>query len=242
MYLLEGKISVKAALASPFRKVKEIYIEEKKKDKDTSFILHRAKEQNIPIHRCKREYIDSLCEGKTHGGIMAYVEERSFQTLEEILKENSFIALIEGIEDPFNFGFVLRSLYAAGCDSIILPPRNWTSAATTLAKSSAGASEYMKMYICEDFESCLKSLKEHNYNIVCANRNDHSIEMYEYDFTQKVCICIGGEKRGLSKVIEKNSDQDVYIPYNTDFRNALSAASATTILAFEIMRQRKQHK
>lgn len=240
MYLLEGKISVKAAIASPQREVKEIIIEDKKRDRDTSFILHRAKEANIEVKRMKREEIDALCEGKTHGGIVAYVEERNFQSIEEIICENGFIALIEGVEDPFNFGYILRSLYAAGCDGIILPQRNWTSAAGTLAKSSAGASEMMKMHVSEDFKETLTTLKQHGYNIVCANRNDHSIEMYDYDFTQKVCICIGGEKRGLSKIIEEESDQDVYIPYNTDFRNALSAASASTILAFEIMRQRRK--
>lgn len=239
MYLLEGKISVKAALASPYRIVKEILIDDKKKDRDTTFIMHRAKEANIVIKRCKREEIDVLCEGKTHGGIAAYVEERTFQKIDEVLNDKGFLALIEGVEDPFNFGYILRSLYAAGCDGIIMPERNWTSAASTLAKSSAGASELLKMVVSNDFEETLQILKKHNYKIVCANRNDHSIEMYDYDFTQKVCICIGGEKRGLSKIIEENSDQDVYIPYNTDFRNALSAASASTILAFEIMRQRR---
>ena len=229
MYLLEGKISVKAALASPYRIVKEILIDDKKKDRDATFIMHRAKEANIVIKRCKREEIDVLCEGKTHGGIAAY----------EILNDKGFLALIEGVEDPFNFGYILRSLYAAGCDGIIMPERNWTSAASTLAKSSAGASELLKMVVSHNFEETLQILKKHNYKIVCANRNDRSIEMYDYDFTQKVCICIGGEKRGLSKIIEENSDQDVYIPYNTDFRNALSAASASTILAFEIMRQRR---
>ena len=239
MYLLEGKISVKAALASPYRIVKEILIDDKKKDRDTTFIMHRAKEANIVIKRCKREEIDVVCEGKTHGGIAAYVEERIFQKIDEVLNDKGFLALIEGVEDPFNFGYILRSLYAAGCDGIIMPERNWTSAASTLAKSSAGASELLKMVVSNDFEETLQILKKHNYKIVCANRNDRSIEMYDYDFTQKVCICIGGEKRGLSKIIEENSDQDVYIPYNTDFRNALSAASASTILAFEIMRQRR---
>lgn len=240
MHLLEGKISVKAALASSFREVKEIIIDEKKKDRDCAYIIRKAKENNIIVTRKKREDIDCLCEGNTHGGVVAYVEERSFSKLEDVLCENGFIAFIEGVEDPFNFGYILRSLYAAGCNAILLPPRNWTSAATILARSSAGASELMHMIVCEDMEATLQTLKANKYKIVCANRNDHAIEMYDYDFNQSVCICIGGEKRGLSKVIEKNSDQDVYIPYNNDFKNALSAASASTILAFEILRQRKQ--
>ncbi|NCC55554.1 MAG: RNA methyltransferase, partial [Erysipelotrichia bacterium] len=146
------------------------------------------------------------------------------------------------VEDPFNFGFVLRSLYAAGVDAIIMPPRNWTSAASTLAKSSAGASEYLNMVISEDIENTLLYLKQHHFQIVCANRDAKAIEMYDYDYTQKICICIGGEKRGLSKSVLKHSDQNVYIPYQNDFRNALSAASASTILAYEVLRQRKNKK
>ncbi len=238
-YLLEGKISVKAALASPYREVVSIQIDNTKKDRDTSYIIKQAKKKNIDVSFVERESIDTLCEGKTHGGIIAYVSERSFQTLEDIKNKTPFLAIVEGVEDPFNFGFVLRSLYAAGVDAILLSPRNWTSAATILAKSSAGASELLPMIIVEDMSEMIQQLKQKKIQIVCANRDDHAIQMYDYNFKQSVCICIGGEKRGLSKTILKESDQDVYIPYMNDFRNALSAASASTILAYEVLRQRK---
>lgn len=239
MYILEGKISVKAALMAKKRVVKEILIEDSKVNRDINFIVKKAQEENIKVDRVQRNEIDKLCEGKTHGGIIAKVEERNFQTLSSLPRSNSFLALVEGVEDPFNFGSILRSLYAAGCKDILLPQRNWTSAASTLAKSSAGASEFMNIYICEDFEETLKKLKQKGIKIVCANRDKEAVEMYECDFTMPICICIGGEKRGLSKSVLNASEQNVYIPYNTDFKNALSAASATTILAYEVMRQRK---
>lgn len=239
-HIFEGKISVKAALFSPYRNVDKIIIDNNKKDRDTSFIIRKAKERNVPIELKAREEIDALCEGKTHGGIIALCGDRSYQDMDELLNEHSFIAIVEGVEDPFNFGFVLRSLYAAGVDGIIMPPRNWTSAASTLAKSSAGASESLKMVISEDMGATLQTLKANDIKIVCANRDDNAMEMYDYDFKQKVCICIGGEKRGLSKIILNASDQDVYIPYQNDFKNALSAASASTILAYEVLRQRRK--
>lgn len=238
-HIFEGKISVKAALFSPYRKIEKIMIDRTKKDRDTAFILRKAKEKNIPVQLLQRSEIDALCEGKTHGGVIAICNERSYQDLESLINDHSFIAIVEGVEDPFNFGFVLRSLYAAGVDGIIMPPRNWTSAASTLAKSSAGASESLKMVISENMEETLQTLKKNGIKIVCANRDENAIEMYDYDFKQKVCICIGGEKRGLSKTILNASDQDVYIPYQNDFKNALSAASASTILAYEVLRQRR---
>lgn len=238
-HIFEGKISVKAALFSPYRKIEKIMIDRTKKDRDTAFIFRKAKEKNIPVQLLQRSEIDALCEGKTHGGVIAICNDRSYQELDSLMNEHSFIAIVEGVEDPFNFGFVLRSLYAAGVDGIIMPPRNWTSAASTLAKSSAGASESLKMVISENMEETLQTLKKNGIKIVCANRDENAIEMYDYDFKQKVCICIGGEKRGLSKTILNASDQDVYIPYQNDFKNALSAASASTILAYEVLRQRR---
>lgn len=237
--LLEGKISVKAALLSPYREVEKIIIESQKKDRDTNFIERKAKEKNISIEKMCREEIDALCQGKTHGGIIAYVKERQFQTLESIIEKASFLAIVEGVEDPFNFGQICRTLHAAGVDALLLPPRNWTTAASTLAKASAGASEFLPMVVCEDYDIVLKELKKKQMKIVCAQRDDDAKVIYDYNFKQKACICIGGEKRGLSKTILENSDQNVYIPYQNDFKNALGAASAATIIAYEVLRQRR---
>lgn len=236
--LFEGNISVKAALLSPYREVIKILVDQDKKDRDTNYILRKANEQNISIEYTTRESIDEITTGKTHGGLVAYVEDRVYQNLEDYLG-NSFFAVVEGIEDPYNFGYVLRSLYAAGCNAVITSNRNWSNAANVVAKASAGASEYLPHICTENFSETLTALKENGIQIVSSMRDDSAIELYDYDFTQPVCICIGGEKRGLSKDILQASDQNVFIPYNSDFRNALNAVSATTILAFEIVRQRK---
>lgn len=237
--LFEGNISVKAALLSPFREVTRILVDKNKKDRDTNYILKKAQEQNISIEYTTRESIDEITTGKTHGGLVAYVEERTYQDIEDYIDNSTFFAVIEGIEDPYNFGYVLRSLYAAGCSAVITSNRNWSNAANVVAKASAGASEYLPHICTERFSETLSTLKENGVQIICSMRDDHAIELYDYDFTQPICICIGGEKRGLSKDILHASDQNVFIPYNSDFRNALNAVSATTILAFEIVRQRK---
>ncbi len=239
-HILEGKISVKAALQSPFREVKTIFIDENKKDRDTSYIMRLAKQQGVVLQTRTRKQIEDICSGNTHGGIIAFVKERSFQSIEDIPTHNIFIAVVEGVEDPFNFGFVIRSLYAAGAQALLLSKRNWTSAASILAKSSAGASELMPMIVCDDLAQTLLEIKQRGIQIVCANRSEQSKVMYDYDYKQNICLCIGGEKRGLSKAIQAQSDCDVYIPYQNDFKNALSAASATTILAYEVLRQRQK--
>lgn len=239
-HILEGNISVKASILAQRRVVTHIVVDEAKHDKDTRFILHRAKERHIPITTMKREEIDALASGKTHGGLIAECEDRSYQTLDKYMnKETVFLALIEGVEDPFNFGYVLRSLYAAGCDGVLIPPRNWTSAAGVVTKASAGASEYIDLIIADDISNQLQQLKAHDISLVCALRNDSSINVYDYTFPDRVCLAIGGELRGLSKAVQNASDQNIYIPYANEFRNAMTAASSTAILAFEHLRQKR---
>lgn len=234
-YLVEGNISVKACILASRRNVYEIYVDEKKKDKDTAFILKQAAARNIPIIKTSRDKIEELAEGKTHGGCIAFVGERQYQDIEEI--ENPFYAIVEGIEDPFNFGYICRSLYAAGCNGLIVPTRNYSTAVTTVTKSSAGASEYINIISSDDIPSLVSKLQKKGIQLFCAMRED-AIVYSKADYTNGCIIAFGGEKRGLSKQILELSNQNIYIAYANDFRNALNGASATSIIAFEVLRQR----
>lgn len=237
--IVEGNISVKAVLQGNKRKVHKILVDPKKKDKDTAYILHRAKALDVTIVYAEREEIDAIAQGKTHGGILAYCDSRNYQDLTATLKKDKlFLALIEGVEDPFNFGYVLRTLYAAGCDGVIVPPRNWTTAADVVTRASAGASEYIDIYIADDMETTLQLLHDNDVAFLCAQRKD-AISLYDYTFPERLCLAIGGEMRGLSKTVMQHSDQNLFIPYRSDFRNAMTAAASTAIFAFEIVRQKE---
>lgn len=237
-HILEGNISIKAALMAKRRTFEKIIVDEHKKDRDTNYILKEATLRNIPIELLKREKIDELAEGKTHGGMIAYVGDRTYDVLPTLENDQPcFLAILEGIEDPFNFGYILRSLYAAGCEGVILSPRNWSTAAKVVAKSSAGASEYIPMIIAEEMQDICEELKQQDFTIVCGQRKD-ATSLYEYTFPKRVCIAIGGEMRGLSKAVQGISDQNIFIPYENEFRNSLNAASATSVIAFEYLRQK----
>ena len=234
-YLVEGNISVKASLLANRREVFAIYADQKKKDKDTRFILNQAKQKNIPVHLISRDQIEDLAQGKTHGGMIGFVGERQYQQIRNI--ENPFYAIAEGIEDPFNFGYICRSLYAAGCNGLIVPERNYSTAVTTVTKSSAGASEYLDIIPSSDIPSLVKSLKKAGNRLYCAMRKD-AIVYTQADYRSGFILAFGGEKRGLSKQLLDLSDQNIYIPYANDFKNALNGASAASILAFEAAKQR----
>lgn len=236
-YIFEGNISIKAILNNQRRPIRKICVDPNKRDKDTLFILRLAKKNGVPVEFYPRSKIDQIALGKTHGGMIAFCGERQFQNLDSVLKSPSlFLALVEGIEDPFNYGAILRVLYAAGCNGILVPMRNWSSAGSIVSKASAGASEAIDIFLSDDFTKAIGKFKEHSISFIGANRKN-ATSLYTFQFPQKFCIAIGGEMRGFSRVVEKLFDVRLYIPYRQDFKNAMSAASSAAIFAFEYVRQ-----
>ena len=244
--VFEGMTSIRALLDNlkddvpNARKIEKILFDkekEKSKAKELGYLKKMAELFGFELSGVNSSVIDSYTVGASHGGIIALCGERAYPKIsKENVAENGFYVMIEGIEDPYNFGYALRSIYAAGADGIVLSERNWLSAAGVVCRSSAGASERLNTYIAA--EEYIDTFKEKGYKIVCADIKN-SISVYEADLKKPILLIVGGEKRGISASILKEADQIVRIDYGRKFDAALSAASASTILAFEIFRNNK---
>lgn len=240
--ILEGMTSISALLhgresQNNDRPVFAILIDQSKKRskyKEIGYLKSAAIAHGYEILYVQSDDIDALTQGDTHGGIIALCGDRSFNDC-TTLTGDGFWVLPDGIEDPFNLGFALRSLYAAGADGILLPPRNRMCAAGIVAKSSAGASELMDIRVC-DLDSAILRFKQSGYRIVCAGIRD-SLSIYEADLKKPLLLVVGGEKRGISRGILDLADQVVRIDYGRTFNGSLSAASAATVIAFEVLHQ-----
>ena len=244
--VFEGMTSISAVIrsirenGSDRRIVKILYDQDRatQKSRELKFLQHAARELSFELSPCPASEIDELTSGTTHGGIIALCSSRSLPSLNvNFLTNKSFFALIEGIEDPYNFGYSVRSLYAAGADGIVLPERNWMEFSGTVARCSAGTSELADLYVSDPYEA-VKLFKDNGYQIVCAGIRD-SVPVYEYDFTKPVLLVVGGEKRGISRKILDLADANVRIEYGREFMGSLPSASAISVIAFEITRQRK---
>ena len=244
--VFEGMTSIRALLDNlkdgidNARKIEKILYDiskEKSKHKELGYLKKMAELFDFEIEGVDSKVIDSYTVGASHGGIIAICSERTYAKLtKESIIKNGFYVMIEGIEDPYNFGYALRSIYASGADGIILSERNWLSAAGVVCRSSAGASERLNTYIAtDDFISIFKSK---GYQVVCADIKN-SISVYEANLKKPIFLIVGGEKRGISASILSQADQIVRIDYGRQFDSALSAASAATILAFEIFKNNK---
>jgi len=235
----EGALSVKSVINHRARTVKEVWIDKSKDTKDIDYILNRCKSRHIAVKRIDAESIAKKAKGKTHGGILCFASPRTYENLEDLhLPQHPFLALIEGVEDPFNLGYCIRTLKAAGCDGIILSKRDWTSAEETLMKSSAGTFDSLPILQPENINETLHSLKQQGVKIISATRTPFSKPMTHVDLTQGLLLCIGGELRGLSRAVLDATDVSIVIPYPGTTKVALNAVSATAVLAFEVVRQR----
>lgn len=235
--IIEGSLSVKAALKGNKRTVETVIIDKTKKCKDSTYIKKLAQQQGVSVVLMERYQINEMATGKTHGGVIAKVSNRSYDTLEKCFEKENFTVLIEGVEDPYNLGYIFRTLYSVNCSGVILKKRDLSNAEATILKASAGAFEMLPVHLSDDLSSVIAYAKEKNITVLSAMRK-HAISYFECDLKKDILICIGGEMRGLSKEVLDNSDQNIYIPYGNDFKNALNASSAIAVISYEVLRQR----
>jgi 23S rRNA (guanosine2251-2'-O)-methyltransferase len=243
--VFEGMTSIRAIIKSydnniSDRKIKQILYDKDKIEKiskEIGYFRAVSEKYGFELIESDKNSLDKITLGNSHGGIVAVCSERKLSDLSDVtdIKAHGFYAMIQGIEDPYNFGYALRSLYATGCDGIILPERNWMSAAGVVCRSSAGASELFPIFKSEPV-SAVEFFKNKAYTVICADERTDNI-LGKCELKKPLLLIIGGEKRGISKSLLEKCDMRVKINYARNFNASLSAASATTMFAYEIMRQ-----
>ncbi len=243
---LEGFISITAALQGGRRTIHSILRKEGREDGQSRQLVRLAREARVPLARVSAEEIEARAGGKSHGGVLAEVGPYQFTPLSELLQNAPaapfsampFIAMIDGVEDPFNFGQAVRALYAAGADGLVLRPRNWLSAAGVVARASAGASELIPTAVAETAEDAAAFFRAQGLQIACASDAPGSRSLYDTDLTGPLFLLVGGEKRGVTRSFLASADLKLRIPYGRPLPHSLGTAPATAIIAFEVLRQR----
>lgn len=241
--VFEGMVSLDAVIHSveagtSDRRIDKVLFDRErseKKQRELAYIKRKQQSLGFELVITDKETIDGMCIGNSHGGIVALCGERSYPSLTEDRLSGGYYVMLDGIEDPYNFGYAVRSLYAAGVDGLIIPPRNWMSAAGVVCRASAGASELIPMFVCEP-EEAAATAKKCGYSVICADIKE-SVSVYEAEIKKPLLLIVGGEKRGISRAVLDHADKIVRLDYGREFKAALSAASAASILAFEIARQ-----
>ena len=233
--IIEGAISLKACINNSKRDIKLVYIDKKKKTKDFNYIRKIIREKNISVKEIDAEEFSSLTNGKTHGGIVAEVSGRRYDEF-----SCGDVFFLDGIEDPFNLGYILRTLYAFGVKNVLLPEKDYSNMEGQLLKSSAGSYEMMNIKLTSNPLEDVRKLKEEGYVSYALKRGDDATDIFNEKFAIKSLFLLGGEKRGISSELLQMSDECLYISYGSDFRNSLNACGALDVVVTLLYKQRRK--
>ena len=230
--IIYGRNPIKEALSSG--RIKKVYLLEGFSEKN---ILSRLNEGKILMKYLSSNEMSKLCGGGVHQGIAAEIKPYEYYSLEYVLKkaeevERPIILLLDGINDPQNLGAILRSADVFGVSGIIISKHNQVALNATVAKTSAGAINYVPVVLANNLNQVIEKLKQAGYWVISTdgsaktNYND-----LKYDF--KSAVVIGSEGYGVSSLVLKNSDYIVKIPMYGHV-NSLNASVAAGILMARI--------
>jgi 23S rRNA (guanosine2251-2'-O)-methyltransferase len=191
-----------------------------------------------------RQKLNDLAgEGVNHQGVAATVSSASYAELDEILDcvdNDAFLLLLDGVEDPRNFGAILRTAECAGAQGVIIPERRAVGLTDTVVKSSAGATEYIKVAKAGNLNRLIEELKEKNIWVV-GTAADAEMDHTEWDWTRPTALVLGSEGKGLHRLVAENCDVLVKIPMYGKIRS-LNVSVAAGVILFEAQRQRNKLK
>ena len=243
--VLVGRNAVTEALKSG-RGINKLWIASGDREGSVAEIAALAKERGIVVQYVERAKIEALAGGHRHQGVLAYVAPVPYAELEDILKaeeakgEAPFLVLLDELEDPHNLGALLRTADATGVHGILIPKRRSVSLNATVAKTSAGAVEYVPVARIGNIAQTLKKLKEKGFWVAGADM-DGEKAYYEADLTGPLVLVVGSEGKGMSRLTKEACDFIVRMPMVGRI-NSLNASVAGSILMYESMRQRLQKK
>lgn len=213
-------------------KIKKAIISKDFKDQK---ILSLLQKQNISTRFLSKKEIDELAKGNNQG-IILDVPDFTYNTINDIPLEDGFVVILDHLEDPHNFGAIIRTCEAAGVDAIIIPKDRSVDVNSTVIKVSTGAISNIKIIKVTNLVNVIKELKEKGYWFIGTDMEGTSYE--QIDYKGNIGIIIGNEGKGMSDIITKNCDFIASIPMKGKV-NSLNASVAAGIVIFEALKQRR---
>ncbi len=220
---------------SPSRVIK-IFVQKENTPHRAAEVIRRARENSIPYVFVPRKNMDR--ESPHHQGVIAELAAKEFIGLDDIIEasECPFLVALDEIEDPQNFGAIVRSAECAGVDGIIIPERRSAGPNETVATVSAGALAHMKIARVTNLVRALEELKARDIRVIGAEASGEG-PWFAADYTGPIAIVLGSEGRGLRPLVRKTCDTVLSIPLSGRV-NSLNVSAAAAVFLFEAVRQR----
>ena len=209
------------------KSIKKVYIAKNFNDKE---IIKFIQDNKISYSVTDSKNMDGMVEGR-HQGIIAVIDDYEYVDYKTMLGDN-VVVMLDHLEDPHNFGAIIRTCEAAGIKSIIIPKDRSVSVTSTVMKTSAGALEHVNIAMVNNLVNVMDDFKDNGFFVYAADMDGQNYK--DVDFANKVLLVIGSEGNGVGRLVKKNCDQILAIPMSGHV-NSLNASVAAAILIYGIV-------
>ena len=239
-FTIEGRNPVLEAFRSG-KTIDKLFILDGCQDSAVRTIVREARKHDTILQFVPKERLDQMSSTGKHQGVIAYAAAYEYGTVEEMLQaaeekgEPPFLFLLDGIEDPYNLGAIIRTANQAGAHGVIIPKRRAVGLTGTVARTSAGALNYTPVAKVTNLSVTIENLKKKGLWFVCAAMDGEL--MYRQNLTGPIGLVIGSEGSGVSRLVREKCDLTASIPMKGDI-DSLNASVAAGVLAYEVVRQR----
>ena len=198
-------------------------------------LLNKINKKNLKKFHIDKNKLDKMCNNSANQGIALDIEEYKYYSIEDLEKDDSsnFVVMLDSLEDPHNFGAIIRTCECAGVNYIIIPKKRSVSVNSTVYKTASGALSHMKIVEVVNLSNTIRKLKDLGYWVYGAEANGKDYR--QVDFKGKTCLVIGSEGHGLKQIVTSSCDEIVSLPMKGKI-NSLNASVAAGILIYEIMK------
>ena len=213
-------------------KIFKVFLDNNYKDEE---ILNKIEKRGLKKFHIDKNKLDKMCGSSTNQGIAMDIEEFHYydiKTIEED-KDANFVVMLDSLEDPHNFGAIIRTSECAGVDYIIIPRNRSVSVNSTVYKTSSGALSNVKIVEVVNLHNTIKKLKDLGYWVYGSDAKGKDYR--KIDYSGKTCIVIGSEGHGLKQIVSNSCDEIVSLPMKGKI-NSLNASVAAGIFIYEIMK------
>ena len=214
-------------LRDNIKSIKKVYIAKNFNDKE---IIKFIQDNKISYSVTDPKNMDGMVEGR-HQGIIAVIDDYEYVDYKTMLGDN-VVVMLDHLEDPHNFGAIIRTCEAAGIKSIIIPKDRSVSVTSTVMKTSAGALEHVNIAMVNNLVNVMDDFKDNGFFVYAADMDGQNYK--DVDFANKVLLVIGSEGNGVGRLVKKNCDQILAIPMSGRV-NSLNASVAAAILIYGIV-------
>ncbi len=239
--VIVGRNPVAEALRSG-REIDKLLVAHGANNGSTKALVAKCRERGIPVKEVAPQKLDFMSGGASHQGVALIVAAHEYCEVSDIMNfaaernEAPFIIICDGIEDPHNLGAIIRTAEACGVHGIIIPKRRSASLNAVVAKSAAGALEYMRVARVTNITACIEELKAQGVWVYAADMDGQN--WCSVDYKGACAFVIGSEGRGVSQLVKKSCDVTVSLPMMGQI-NSLNASVAAGVLMYEAARQKQ---